>query len=485
MLRKLSAFLVAWHCLAVTFAQPTAKPVIITATLKNANSAVPRAMVFNFLNPFIRERKSAAFDQQNQLSISDEMLFKQNMTVQYNNKFINLLVKPGDSIHLDIDGNKIKEEKFGWLTISGDNAAVSTEVNQWHHYFSTSYSKTFQPASSVSNMTDSVTLYYQQLVGVLDSFSKATGMSAETYQWALTDIKYTVSYFASDYLVTKDSASGKINYNHSLFRDKLFDQYSNSGFASMMFPYHLMNYATTLLRTDSLIGKEKEAGNYTAAAQKSISLIMQEPNSLSRDFMLFSTLNNYLEASPYLLDSISNPASYFSLPLTYGYLLKAAERAKHPSLTGKPISGLTFLSSKKEKVAIDRTEVFSHFKKMYPGKIIYLDVYATWCVPCLKEMEYTPGLKKQVDPGKVVFINLCLQSSESNWIDLVNKKNLTGENYFLDDDATKLFMGMYQIGGFPTYMLLDGQGKLITKTAPRPSESRQLLLLINDLLKAR
>ncbi|MBO9660412.1 MAG: TlpA family protein disulfide reductase, partial [Chitinophagaceae bacterium] len=398
--------------------------------------------------------------------------------VQYNGTFINLFVTPGDSVHLEIDARKLKEEKFKWLTISGSNAAISTELNQWHNYFSLNHAKSFQPALSQSAMTDSIKHCYQQYVEVLDSFSKATGMSKETYNWALTDMKYTVSYFAADYLTTKDSASGKISYNHPIYRDKLFDQYSTKGFSSMMFPYHLMNYASTLLQTDSLIRKNRQNGNYRIAAERAIRLISQEPESISRDYMLFSTLNNYLEAAPFLLDSIKDLRSRFSQTITYNYLLRAEDKAKHPSLSGKPISGITFLDGNGEKKPVTRSEIFSYFSHVYPGKMIYLDVYATWCVPCLQEMEYTPALKKQVDTSKVVFINLCLQSSEKNWADLIRKKNLTGENYFLDDDASKLFMGMYQVGGFPTYMLIDGKGKLVTKTAPRPSDSQRLLQLL-------
>ncbi|MCG2615833.1 TlpA family protein disulfide reductase [Terrimonas sp. NA20] len=484
MLRKLSVFLVAWHCLATTSGQE-AKQVTITATLIKADSTTPRAMVFNFLNPFIRTRKSASFEGGDQLKITGEMLFRQNMTVQYNGSFINLLVKPGDSVHLEIDGSKIKKENFDWLTISGDNAQISTEVNQWHHYFNTSHFKDFGPASSIENMKDSVRRCYQQYIQVLDSFSKARGMSTATYQWALNDLKYTVSYFAAGYLTTKDSASGKLHYNHALYRDSLFDQYSSNGFQSMMFPYHLMNYSTTLLKTDTTIRINKLKGNYKAAAGKAIQLIMREPKGITRDYMLFSTLNSYLEASPFLLDSIPNTASYFSTPLAYKYLLNASSTARHPSLTERSIEGLTFLDRKKGKTRIARTEIFNHFKRIYPGKIIYLDVYATWCVPCLQEMEYTPALKKQTDTSKIVFINICLQSTEQNWIDLVSRKDLQGENYFLDDDASKLFMGMYQVGGFPTYMLIDGQGKLITRTAPRPSEGYQFLQAINKLLKVK
>ena len=93
-----------------------------------------------------------------------------------------------------------------------------------------------------------------------------------------------------------------------------------------------------------------------------------------------------------------------------------------------------------------------------------------------------PAVKTKLDTSKITFINLCLQSEADNWKTLVGKKNLHGENYFLHEDASKLFMGMYRIEGFPTYMLLNKNGELKTDKAPRPSDRQVLINVINDLI---
>jgi len=483
MIRKLSALLVAGLCFATAFSQQLIpKKVTITASLEHADSSSPRAMVFNFLNPFIRNRKSAAFDEHNRLASSEEMIFTQNMTIMYNDRFINLLVKPGDSVHLSVDGALLKTPGFQWLTISGNNAEASKQVNLWHYYFSTHFTKTFQPPVSIKTMLDSVKTVYRQCTTALDSYAAVNHLLPEVKQWAINDIRYTISYWASDHLTTQDSVTKQIRYDHPLFADVFFDQYSPKGFASMMFPYHLSNYASTLVKTDSNISRLQQQMQYREAAERALKLLSKEKKSLSRDYMLFNFLSGYLAKSPEILDSLANLEQLFSDKLTYQYLRKAEVFARNPSFSERPIAGLSYLNNDVSETDIPSVGIFQYLANRYRGKIIYLDIYATWCVPCLQEMEYMPALKARLDTSKITFVNLCIQSEADNWKALVKKKNLQGENYFLGEDASKMFMGMYRIEGFPTYMLLNKNGLLQTARAPRPSEQPVFLKVINDLI---
>lgn len=483
MLRKLSVLLVVWLCYATAQAQSLhPEPVKITAQLIHADSSTPRAMVFNFLNPFIRLRKSAAFDEQNRLASSGEMIFTQNMTIQYNNTFINLYVQPGDSVHLLIDGALLKNKNFEWLSISGDHATESTQVNLWHHYFSRYTSKALQQAGSVTTMKDSATQEYARCLAMLENYSKQYSLLPAVKKWAAIDIRNTISYWASDNLTVKDSITGRMILNHALYRESLFDQYNENGFQSMMFPYHLGNYAHTLLKTDSSIYNLQQHGRYAEAAKRALRLLSGEPKSLSRDYMLFNFINTLLPKSPQLADSLPTLPSLFHDTLTYAYLLQAADNIQHPVLNEKPVAGISYFNNGRTET-IPPVEVLAYLTKKYPGKVLYIDIYATWCVPCFKEMEKMPEIKAGVDTSKIVFINLCLQSEIENWSKLVQSKKHPGEHYFLDEDATKLFMGMYAIEGFPSYFLLNKNGKAETLKAPRPSDGTMLVNKLNRLIR--
>lgn len=481
MLVKLSVLLVALHGYALLCAQSlTPKEVKVTAQLIHADSTTPRAMAFNFLNPFIRGRKSAAFDEQNRLAAFQEMVFTQNMTIQYNGTFINLLVAPGDSVHLVIDGSRLKEKNFRWLSISGDNGLASQQLNQWHYYYNTHFTKPLAPAGSLIAMTDSIRSAYRLSLLILDNYARAHSLSPVVKNWAENDIKYTVSYLAADYLTTKDSVTGQLSLNDQLYRDSLFAQYNPSGFQSMMFPYHLGNYYQTILKSDSIISELRQSMRYKEAAERALRLLDREPKSLSRDYMLFSFTSSLLPRAPRLLDSLPALSSMFADTLVYTYLVKAAHTVDNPRPNEKPIAGM--LQLKQTNVnKVPAVEILRYFSKKYAGKVIYVDVYATWCIPCLQEAEKMPLIKAGVDTSKIIFLNICLQSDQKAWQSLAKRRGYEDENYFLGEDASKLFMGMYGIEGFPSYILIDKRGEIQSMKAPRPSDGELLIRTFNKM----
>src|SRR5436189_5057283 len=51
----------------------------------------------------------------------------------------------------------------------------------------------------------------------------------------------------------------------------------------------------------------------------------------------------------------------------------------------------------------------------YKGKYIFLDLWASWCVPCMEEMPASQALKKKYPADKIVFLNLSVDKSVPIW----------------------------------------------------------------------
>ncbi|GAB5523865.1 MAG: hypothetical protein Roseis2KO_17370 [Roseivirga sp.] len=121
-------------------------------------------------------------------------------------------------------------------------------------------------------------------------------------------------------------------------------------------------------------------------------------------------------------------------------------------------------------------DILAQLKNKYKGKVIYIDVWATWCRPCIGEFSYMPDVKENLKGEKdVVFVYLCAQSKEESWKTMVKKHSLIGDNLYLDDDKYAMFDKMVNVTGFPTYLVITKEGKLVREGIKRPSAGDQLV----------
>ena len=105
------------------------------------------------------------------------------------------------------------------------------------------------------------------------------------------------------------------------------------------------------------------------------------------------------------------------------------------------------------------------------GKIVYIDVWATWCGPCIKEM---PALKKLVDyyKGKdIEFVSISIDSEKDyeKWRKMVPEKDVGGIQLYDSEGLNSSFMKSFSVSLIPRFMMIDRDGKIITANAPRPS----------------
>jgi thiol-disulfide isomerase/thioredoxin len=120
--------------------------------------------------------------------------------------------------------------------------------------------------------------------------------------------------------------------------------------------------------------------------------------------------------------------------------------------------------------------------KKYKGKVIYLDVWATWCAPCMREMRFTPSLKKNLKGKDVVFLYLAVSTPAKTWRNIICKEHIAGEHYLLNKKLHKELSKKYELKGIPHFALFDKNGKLIENKTLRPSSGKEIQNKIEKLL---
>lgn len=113
----------------------------------------------------------------------------------------------------------------------------------------------------------------------------------------------------------------------------------------------------------------------------------------------------------------------------------------------------------------------------YKGKVLYIDFWASWCVPCIKEFPNSKALQEHYkDSPELVFLYISLDDEKDAWETALEKHQPQGEHFWVpgfNEEVPKYF----DINAIPRYVLIDKQGKIIRSDAPRPgSEALKKLL---------
>lgn len=110
------------------------------------------------------------------------------------------------------------------------------------------------------------------------------------------------------------------------------------------------------------------------------------------------------------------------------------------------------------------------------GHYVYIDVWATWCKPCIIEMESLEKLKEE--SPHIIYVSICKNDVKSRWINYVKENNLKGIQLFAPDENDNFF-SQYLMQGVPHFVLIDKEGRIINPKGPRPSSKST-----NELLRS-
>ncbi|GAA4298722.1 TlpA family protein disulfide reductase [Aestuariibaculum suncheonense] len=121
--------------------------------------------------------------------------------------------------------------------------------------------------------------------------------------------------------------------------------------------------------------------------------------------------------------------------------------------------------------------------KDFRGKYVYIDVWATWCSPCKKQIPYLKELERELHGKNIQFVSISLdkQKDHGKWLDFVNDEALTGVQLISEDAFNTAIAKDYKINAIPRFLLFDPEGKIIDADAKRPSDpelKQQLLQLL-------
>jgi thiol-disulfide isomerase/thioredoxin len=120
------------------------------------------------------------------------------------------------------------------------------------------------------------------------------------------------------------------------------------------------------------------------------------------------------------------------------------------------------------------------------GKYVYIDIWATWCGPCIAEIPSLKVVEKEFHKENIEFVSISIDSASDHdkWVAMVNNEALGGLQLFADNSWNSKFVKDYAIEGIPRFIFIDPNGNIVTADAPRPSNPK-LKELFTEVLSAK
>lgn len=120
----------------------------------------------------------------------------------------------------------------------------------------------------------------------------------------------------------------------------------------------------------------------------------------------------------------------------------------------------------------------------YKGKVVVVDVWATWCEPCKRMMPLFHKLEQELSNKNIAFINVCVGTwVESDlWKKMAKEFQVENNTSFVNGWKSD-FVKDYRISGVPRYMIFDEEGRIVSVKAPNPLKPELKELILKTLKK--
>ena len=119
----------------------------------------------------------------------------------------------------------------------------------------------------------------------------------------------------------------------------------------------------------------------------------------------------------------------------------------------------------------------------FRGSIVYIDVWASWCAPCIREAPHFKQLISDYADQDIQFVGISLDCPEhvNSWKEALLEHQLDGIQLIADSCFESSIAQDYFINSIPRFILVDENGGVIDIDAPRPSSTEIRTLIDRHL----
>ncbi|ETZ21774.1 TlpA disulfide reductase family protein [Pedobacter sp. V48] len=107
----------------------------------------------------------------------------------------------------------------------------------------------------------------------------------------------------------------------------------------------------------------------------------------------------------------------------------------------------------------------------YPGKAVYVDLWASWCAACRVDIAESAEGKKWMTENGVAVVYFSLDKDKAAWKKATVNDKIENDQYLVENEFSSELSKFMGITSIPRYLLIDKNHFVKSIFAPRPLES--------------
>jgi len=381
-----------------------------------------------------------------------------------------LILYPGDSIFINFDFKDLSYARF-----SGDRSKVNKDLHDfyWNYSISGFYSKEEMEIPDFKKYCDSIK---NDAFNQIDLFIKKANPSIELQKWLKNQIN--IKYFTA--ILSYPNRKG-------LFGDKSYYEWIEmTGFLENV--EHVIDLTQSVFNSDAYdmvsyyhsvfmdlyVIKENKFDSYSELE----SIISKHTDETFKQFVLGqsfyrSLCANYIMSVDYhkdiFDDEIKNPLIKEALN---DYYQNSKQNIENPKIASDAILS---------KMGVNGKNLLDSIIDENKGKVLFVDLWATWCGPCLNGMKTAKEIMPRYKNKDIEFIFLCVNSTAENWKGTLSKFKIGGKHYYCDNEQSKDIRRALGVEGIPHYMIINKNGHIVQTESPDLKNSQGIIdQLLNE-----
>lgn len=386
------------------------------------------------------------------------------------NTSLALYLFPGAVVELDIMGKDLRAD----ITFKGIDASASkyyltkAPINKAFYDFMKGLlkRKAYDAKTKYDTLYAHMEVWQNNLHNNLKTYA---GLSKDFVAFEEKQINYKVLYNASALTSVLDTLALPPFYEKALqnIRDLpvIADDYKNSDNYKSILRFKYFQEAKRLHEKDTTKNK----------LEVQMEVFNKIPNQYVKEHLIALNLENSIRRAENKQRSTTIYDTYIPLikdkELAKG--IKTVYRNKIALAKGQPSPKfINYENYKGSKTSLDD----------FKGKYVYIDIWATWCKPCLREIPALKKIEKSYLDKNIEFVSISVDNKKDydKWTAFVKEENLGGTQLYATNSFKSSFIKRYNVQGIPRFILIDPKGNIVDKDAPRPS-NKALITVLNSL----